>query len=107
MKLEVGKSYRTRDGRRVEIVKNNPISYFSYSGVYHLDTGEQRTQNYTEYGATSLFHLSEHDIIAEWPDEVHVNLRPDTAPAPIPPGRDFAAWFTPEALAAAREGMEL
>jgi hypothetical protein len=60
MKIEVGGVYKTREGKRVEIVKNDGHAAYPFLG----DNGG----TYTENGKFWLHESSPRDLIAEWQD---------------------------------------
>lgn len=62
LKLEVDKSYRTRDGRKVTILSTFPDDIFMFAannGEFYMDNGE-----YWGDGEESRY-----DLISEWQDE--------------------------------------
>ena len=64
MQLEVGKYYKTRDGRKVGPLKDWPdrIWKFKCGESYYKSDGHHE---YDDYGS----HVHECDLIAEWTDE--------------------------------------
>jgi hypothetical protein len=68
MKIEEGKYYKTRDGRKVgPMVRSNGITYvWRDSEPYY----------YTEIGALFAFKTSDRDIIEEWRDTIDVYTIP-------------------------------
>lgn len=67
MKIESGKFYKTRDGRKVGPMKRWSYGWLAGSGRInasdHIDWYEEGNYNYTHYPA------SPNDLIAEWQDE--------------------------------------
>jgi len=71
MKIEAGKYYRTRDGRKV-----GPVEFSEYGRPWATAPGFDKTHWYTQWSAKSDFAgrasiYCEHpdDLIAEWTDE--------------------------------------
>ena len=62
MQLEVGKYYKTRDGRKVGPIR----SYKDYDGQYHWDDSED---SFDINGINLSGECPEEDLIAEWTDE--------------------------------------
>ena len=64
MKLEVGKYYKTRDGRKVGPLKDWPdrIWKFKCGESYYKSDGHHEYDDYDS-------HVHECDLIAEWTDE--------------------------------------
>ena len=79
MKLEVGKYYRTRDGRKVGPLRKTALHDVPYE--YH-------GKWYTEYGMCEGVmkgeRLPDCDIIAEWSDEPHSPVRTVTRKEIVP-----------------------
>lgn len=66
LKLEVGKSYRTRDGREAVIACYKGIKYkYPYSGSVDSVYG----YSWNENGKNNEFRPVHSDLIAEWQDE--------------------------------------
>src|ERR1035437_7092862 len=67
MKIEVGKSYRTRSGHQATVTIGDESEYFSWGGIIHTRkddvVGETWTHSGACYGATKE---SKDDLIAEW-----------------------------------------
>ena len=67
LSLQVGKSYRTRDGVRVQIIGKNPHDA-TFPFVAALPSGRLTT-----HGPNGRYSLNEHspdDIVAEWQESV-------------------------------------
>lgn len=65
LKLEVGKSYRTRGGRKAEITRESPKLYFCFFGyVNGLEATWTKEGLYTSNGKDDI------DIVATWGDEL-------------------------------------
>lgn len=78
--LQEGKCYRTRDGRKAEVLERATSSLYP-----HVGTIDALKFSWTENG--SYFHPSEEagqdgrDLVAEWPDEPASSPDPVSAPA--------------------------
>ncbi len=86
MKLEVGKSYRTRDGKRALLTQHNPLAPYPYKGT--LDDGVGYT--WTEQGRYLLACPTAMDLVAEWEEEGNAdggvrNAEKVPMPAAYPP----------------------
>ena len=66
LKLEVGKSYRTRDGERVEIIRYDSKHF--YNGICYPYRGDN-TFTYQEDGLIINEDTDPDDLISEWQDE--------------------------------------
>lgn len=68
MKIKVGKSYRTRDGQKVTVVRDDGTAV-----PFCLDNGEWRERNGRWDGAKD----SNRDLVAKWQDDLPVTMQPD------------------------------
>ena len=101
MKLEAGKTYRTRDGRKARCVCDDRICDNGITCVVMLTdlSGTiEEPQYYYSSGEYAYSWMNQHDIIAEWTDEpaqewVDMEIDGDTAEIECPPdGELWDVW---------------
>jgi hypothetical protein len=76
MKLKVGGLYKTRDGRKAEVVYINNNLQDVYRVVY-LISGETRTYSCRTSGNQLSGHNSPYDLIEEWQEPSPLNITVD------------------------------
>lgn len=82
MKFEVGKSYKTRDGRKVTITKICPDMIFPLVGLVEGELSEEiwtSDGSYSSYTSVSL----DLDLVAEWKDPDSVGVATGSMPSPL------------------------
>lgn len=76
MKLEVGKFYKTRDGRKAKVIEYNEANV---SPFYVSYVGENMRLFYSSDGITNIWDRND-DLISEWPTETgtlaELNVKP-------------------------------
>lgn len=77
MKLEVGKCYRTRDGRKVGPMRDSGCCG---DGVFHAKTGSCAYKGYYENGVERHGGGGNRDLIAEWTDAPESGSMPSSRP---------------------------
>lgn len=77
MKIELGKTYRTRDGHRARIYANDGSEQFPNHGAIFVN-GSWDAATWADSGSTWTRSESVTDIIAEWADKP--NFDPATFP---------------------------
>lgn len=67
MKLEVGKFYKTRDGKKVEILKTDVKSKdYPVIGILLEIDGSEIVKTYTHSGENLINSTTIYDIVSEW-----------------------------------------
>ncbi len=119
MKIEVGKFYRTRDGRKVGPVTDVGGAKRNGHWIATIPEGLPNRSSWWTNGRTHLEYVSQEDIVAEWSDGpvrevvttrceivpgVYGGLVVDLSPAKgyvsVGIGRDARIWTAPELRAA-------
>jgi hypothetical protein len=92
IQLEVGKAYRTRDGRRVAIKGHNSAVTYQFSG--ESDCDELGCDEWMPDGAYLRdCRESDLDLIAEWTDEAS-EAQHETNPVALPvAGMTLRQWY--------------
>ena len=67
MKIEIGKSYRTRSGKKATVLQREEAEHYIWCGTISYATGAEPIASWTESG----FYMNslapdDHDLIADW-----------------------------------------
>ena len=93
LKLEIGKCYRTRDGRKVFVVDRMGGHRDSFEVKLFDNEDKFSYDNYYPDGRYALDDFSDEDIVAEWVDEPPQEEPPEPSPAPAP-AKPVVDWTT-------------
>jgi hypothetical protein len=72
LKVEAGKSYKCRNGRKAEVkfeLDNPACEAEGFAGIVIHDDGEQALCGWSEKGMVYSYTEFKHDLISEWRDE--------------------------------------